>query len=159
MSLNELSPEGCIAALELVGERYASRSQLDLTTSAAFIRAAADGEAIPEWTTNPGKNVAVSGPAAKAALKVLLEGDDARLRSLANGAIAEQEAAGGQVADLIIAGGFLVALALASKVSYSKADGLKMDTGFPGLSKVLEQAAKVLEGAAKVISATKGKKS
>jgi hypothetical protein len=147
MSLENLSDDGCVAALSLVGVRVLSRAQLDLKTSAAFVRASADGAAIPQWAEHPAQHLAVSGPVARFVLKAFLEGDDERLQRLARGAIAEQEGAAGQVVEWIVAGGFLIALAILSKTSYSKEKGLELAPGFPDLAKVLDDAAKLLSAA------------
>ena len=144
MSLETLTDQGCVDALGLVGARFLTRKQLDLKTSLAFVRASAEATPIPEWAQHPERNAAIAGPVARRALQAMLDGDDQRLQGLARGAIAEQEGPTGEVADLLIAGGFLIALALLSKGSYSRSKGLKFDVGFPDLAKVLDSAGKLL---------------
>jgi hypothetical protein len=147
-----LSDEGAVRVLERVAERYLKGAGVDVRQMAAVTEALVGIEApdAAKALATPGISEArEKGIMARNALAMLLDGGDERAARLAREALADTARAKGQAEPITVAvsGVFLLALAVASKVSYSKKKGWEVAPGFPGLTGVLGKAAKLISAA------------
>lgn len=141
--------ESVINALRRSASIYARRHNLDEHTFARVVQAivAAEGvtESLPEWVSGgPVTASAQTGQIARRALEAMLNSPPQEgLHAAAADAIAEELKGRGQ--SLVLeAGGVLLALAILSKWSWSRQDGHRFETGFPGLDGILDKVGKIL---------------
>jgi hypothetical protein len=152
MAADELTDEACIAILADVGNRYVGNAGLDTETTVKLLVAMAQAEnrPIPGWVEGGDVPVDKIGPLARQAIEIALASDDTRLRELTDKAIEKYRGPHGQVVDLAVlavGGGILLALAIISKVKYTKKKGWELEPGFPGLADVLDKTGGIIRAA------------
>lgn len=143
--------EGVVNALRRFAVIYARRHDLDLRTLSRMIRATIAVEAaeatLPPWAvTETEHDLAQIAPIARNALQAMLASPpEEGLHAAAADAIAEELSGRAQMVDpVLVHAGTLVALAILSKLSWSSGKGFRVESGFPGLDKVLAQLSKII---------------
>jgi hypothetical protein len=142
MEIDELSNEGCIDAVSAVGIKYIQTLNLDANTSVRFVQAGIPQNTVPDWIENPRSHPEKAGPLAREVLRQMLEAGGL-LQRLARAEIDEQSRSQGQSITGVLMGGMFL-MALASKLSYSRQNGIEIAPGFPQLAEVLDKVAKIL---------------
>lgn len=141
-----LSDEAAVAALGAAGEKYVRGAVKDVPQLGTVIRAFIEMEDPTVLTIENDPKAAAD--LARLALNAMLEAGpvDPRAARLASEAIEAQKVVTGQAEPIttILVGSYFLALAVASKVSYSRNQGWKLNPGFPGLGNVLGKAAKLV---------------
>jgi len=148
--IGDLNSEASVALVVSIGRRYVQRDGMDPEIAAQWVAAIARSESadIPEWLFAPADHPQQAAENAKAVLEAMLNAPDADLRRIATEEIDKARVSQGQVVDpitLSIAGGYLLGLAVLSKVTYSEKAGWALAPGFPGLANVLGKLGGVLK--------------
>ena len=143
-----LSDKKAIQALQDSSRRYLELSGVAVAQITAVTREIALLDAPATLSALESASEEECGELARTALLAMFNSSDRRAARLVELAVRDLTVEGqAEPITLIIGGTFLLALALASKVSYSKKDGFGLKPGFPGLAKVLEKGAKLVSAA------------
>ncbi|QHN03043.1 hypothetical protein FTO74_06410 [Granulicella sp. WH15] len=149
MDLSKLSNETCVAVLAQVGEKYVKNAGYDARTVDKMVDVTVRSEVskLPDWYSDPTQSIDTTGPLARRLLEEMLDSGDERLATLVQNEIrqAQSQVGKAQIVDLLVGGGFLIALAVISKLKYSKDKGWELEPGFPQLAEVLDKAGKLVE--------------
>ena len=144
MDLSKISNETCITVLAQVGQKYVKNAGYDARTVDKMIDVTVRSEVseLPAWYSDPAQSIDEAGPLARRMLEEMLNSEDDRLSTLVQNEVSQSQSQidKAQIVDLLVGGGFLIALAVISKLKYSKDKGWELEPGFPQLAEVLDKA-------------------
>ena len=144
----QLTDGAAIRALETATTKYLELSGVAVPQVAAITKTLFEIEAAEDVEALEKSDVGQKGALAKQALAEMAASSDRRAARVVDIAVRDAVTTG-QVEPVttIVIGGYLLALAVVSKVTYDPKKGVGLKPGFPGLANVLSKAGKLISAA------------
>jgi hypothetical protein len=134
--------------LETATTKYLELSGVEISGITAVTRTLFETEAAKEIAALAESGVEAKGDAAKESLAIMIKSGDSLAAEVAETAVRNFSTVHEmEPITIILSGSYLLALAVVSKISYDSKSGWSLKSGFPGLTDVLDKAAKLVSAA------------